>query len=395
VAYSYWPALNADNTRLFVQCGGQPTLFQVNLQTGSIQSLGPAFQAVQLWWEGTARFILYDFGNHTFVVLKDLLTDPAYTGFWGSSGTYLWQMSLSANEERFAATVRESGSGTELGAVIWDASTGQVWNYRIPSGEALDEVQIDRSGSYLVIKLLGRRWQVWKLSDSSPSAVMADGPGHSDNGDALLYQGHGSSLTSRPLDPPGSPAAVYAAPQVEGKVNGYADAHTSALALDGWVYYGTHTTVAGGGLVTSWTPHAGSVYRLDYNEEIAARPYKRLPEIVRMGRIELEQQGQIPTGPGQWFLDSSGILYVWNPSGEDPNAVNMIAYDWRPTHEEIVRVREDGSAIERLAHHHSHVDSYGEMPRGSISYDGRYFVFNSNWGGQNRIDVYAVDVTAP
>ncbi len=162
------------------------------------------------------------------------------------------------------------------------------------------------------------------------------------------------------------------------------------------MYYGTYTTSIAGGLDTQWTLHSGSIYKLDYNVELAApRTYKRLPEVVRMGRTELAKQNGIPSGPGQWFLDSSGILYVWNPNGEDPNSVTMIAYDWRPTHEEIVRVREDGSGIERLAHHHSHVISYGDMPRGSISYDGRYFVFNSNWGGQNRVDIYAVEVAAP
>jgi hypothetical protein len=86
------------------------------------------------------------------------------------------------------------------------------------------------------------------------------------------------------------------------------------------------------------------------------------------------------------------MLYVWNPNGEDPNDVEMVAFDWRPIHDEIVRVREDGSQVERLAHHHSYYISYGDTPRASVSYDGKYVVFNSNWAGSGRTDVYAVEV---
>jgi hypothetical protein len=112
-----------------------------------------------------------------------------------------------------------------------------------------------------------------------------------------------------------------------------------------------------------------------------------------MGRTALQRVSQIPTGPGEWFLDGS-TLYVWNPGGEDPNTVSMIVFDWRPTHEELVRVRLDGSEIQRLAHHRSHVLDYGDQPRANVSFDGRYYVFSSNWGGRDRVDVYAVEIAA-
>jgi hypothetical protein len=68
----------------------------------------------------------------------------------------------------------------------------------------------------------------------------------------------------------------------------------------------------------------------------------------------------------------------------------MLAFDWRPTTQELVRVRLDGSAIERLAHHRSNVISYSDQPKANVSYDGSYYVFTSNWGGQSRVDVYVV-----
>ncbi len=408
-AYSYWAALNVDNTRLLANCASVPTIFQVDLANGTVVSLGAAFQAVQMWWEGTiwsrsaatlaygiygstsnARLLVYDFGNHTYTVLKDLKLDSRFTGVWGTSN-YLWQLSADTAQTRFAATVRQSG-GTEVGGVVWDRSTDQVWNYRLPSGEALDEVQIDRTGRYLVIKLLGRKWQVWRLSDPSPSAVMLSGPGHSDNGAGLLFQGHGRGLNMRTLDPPSGQIGIYSSALVDGKSNPYADAHTSVLASGGWVHFTTYTDDVGGAVHVPWVQHSGAIYKLDWNQEMTAWPTKRPPDVVRMGRTALTRVTQIPTAPGQWYLDASNFLYVWNPGGEPPGSVKMIVFDWRPIHEEIVRVRQDGSVIERLAHHYSHVEDYGSMPRAAASYDGRYVVFNSNWAGGSRIDVYAVQV---
>jgi len=413
-AYSYWAALNVDDTRLLADCDGVPTIFQVDLASGTVVSLGPAFQATPLWWEGTiwsrssrtiaygvyastgnARLLAYDFGNQTYTILKDLHTDTRFTNVFGSS-SYLWQLSADTAQKRFAATVKATSSGNELGAVVWDRTTDQIWTYALPSGQALDEVQVDHTGRYLVMKLDGRQWQVWRLTDPSPGPVMADGPGHSDNGDAVLFQGHGNGLTVRTLDPPGGAVQIFAAARVDGKTNPYADAHASVLAADGWVYFSTYTDASSGGPYAPWSLYSGAIYKLDYNQELLLRPQKRLPEVVRMGRTLLTRVSQIPTAPGQWYLDATNQLYVWNPNQADPRTSSMVVFDWRPIHEEIVRVSTDGSRLERLAHHYSHIGNevtdYGTIPFGSVSYDGRYVVFNSNWGGGGRVDVYAVQV---
>src|SRR5204862_959677 len=120
---------------------------------------------------GNAQLLAYDIGNQTYTVLKDLHTDTRFTSVFGAS-TYLWQLSADTAQNRFAATVKASGSGNELGAVVWDRASNQVWSYALQSGQGLDEVQLDHTGRYLVIKLLGRQWQVWRLTDPAPSAVM-------------------------------------------------------------------------------------------------------------------------------------------------------------------------------------------------------------------------------
>lgn len=411
-AYSYWSALNADNSILLAYCGS-PTLFRIDWAVGSVHSLGAAFQSVQLYWEGfiwnrsnpavgvgvlastsQAQLIEYDVAAHTHRVIKHFQQDSRFTSLFGSSSAYLWQLSASEDQHRYAATVR-SGSYQPLGLVVYDVTTDEVWAYTIPSGETLDEGQLDKTGRYLVIKLNGRKWQVWDLTQPSAGPVKTDGPGHSDNGASVLFQGHGRGLYQRELGTAENEGPLYAAPLVEGKSNGYADAHTSALAGDGYVYWSTYTSAepgTGGPVSINWVSDGGETWRVDYNEEIAAKPYKRMPEVVRMGQHALRQVGSLPLARGDWHLTSAGVLYVRNPDGSDPNTRNMVAFDWRPIHEEVVGVRTDGTGLVRLAHHHAHIYNYNSTPRAAVSYDGGYVVFTSNWGGRSRNDVFAVRV---
>ena len=63
-----------------------------------------------------------------------------------------------------------------------------------------------------------------------------------------------------------------------------------------------------------------------------------------------------------------------------------------PFDNEIVQVATDGSdRVRRIAHHRSLVGIYEDQPKASISRDGRYVAFTSNWGVVNgRRDVYIV-----
>jgi hypothetical protein len=62
-------------------------------------------------------------------------------------------------------------------------------------------------------------------------------------------------------------------------------------------------------------------------------------------------------------------------------------------HNEIIQVATDGSEqVRRLAHHHSLISDYWDMPRANISRDGCFVAFTSNWGGGRR-DVYVVDLS--
>lgn len=82
---------------------------------------------------------------------------------------------------------------------------------------------------------------------------------------------------------------------------------------------------------------------------------------------------------GDWFIVST---YSQNDPSLPPPGSGMRYRD------EILRVRLDGSRVERLAHHWSRAyDSYSFQPKASISNDGSRLVFSSNYRRQEKGDV--------
>ncbi|MEN3333255.1 MAG: hypothetical protein V7641_2620 [Blastocatellia bacterium] len=60
---------------------------------------------------------------------------------------------------------------------------------------------------------------------------------------------------------------------------------------------------------------------------------------------------------------------------------------------ELLLVATDGSGrVRRLAHHHSVMRNYADMPRANLSRDGRFAAFTSNWGSSSRRDVFVVRI---
>ncbi|OLC56043.1 MAG: hypothetical protein AUH92_00880 [Acidobacteria bacterium 13_1_40CM_4_69_4] len=99
--------------------------------------------------------------------------------------------------------------------------------------------------------------------------------------------------------------------------------------------------------------------------------------------------------------DRSGFAIVSTYAPGDPDPL----HGWRAYTNEILRVSLDGSEVRRLAHHRSRpFNTYGWMPRASVSRDGSRVVFSSNYGLQAILgypyyysDAYLIDLsrTAP
>lgn len=127
----------------------------------------------------------YNAATHAYSVVHDFAPDlPA--------GHHLWQMSRSMDDNVFAFTQRNAAD-YGVGFLVYRRSTNQVI-YRRATTE-IDEVQIDKSGRYLVYKT-GRPGQgvvdveIIDLLDGSVE-LLTDGapdyaPGHSDNGNGNI-----------------------------------------------------------------------------------------------------------------------------------------------------------------------------------------------------------------
>jgi hypothetical protein len=67
----------------------------------------------------------------------------------------------------------------------------------------------------------------------------------------------------------------------------------------------------------------------------------------------------------------------------------------RPYQDEIFQVWTDGSSmikVRRLAHHRSAHNSYWTQPRAASSHDGKFVMFDSNWDGSGRLDVFILKI---
>lgn len=258
-AYSYWTALNADNSMLFGYTG-EPTLWDVEFRdtTVAVTNQRPAFSGgVQLYWEGffwsrsnpdegwgtlsttsNSRLYRYDMATQTPTLIKDFDADSRFSSMFGS-GVYLWQLQTGHLQERFAASVRNS-SGTVVGVVVWDRTTDDLWTYETPAGEAIDEAHVSNHERYVYIILEGRQSQILDLSDGSLSPILDRSAGHPDMLDTEAIHAGDNGALGYSLVSPYDTRTIFDWP--DRTVPG--NEHTSTIR-HGWIYssvYGTDGT---------------------------------------------------------------------------------------------------------------------------------------------------------
>jgi len=196
--YSYWPAFNKDNTHLlvyditnnaqyvqhfdatnFLLVGSRSALFPTNPPGG-----GSCRQDDAIWSGVTPTLIYaheglriwsYNVDSATWTLIKD------FTGA-GLAGnpTSLWQMHRSMDDNVFSFTQRTSGY---VGYAAWKRDTNQL---KVNVADTtFDEVQVDKSGRYLLAKLGNSTDKVYDMQLGT-TETLTDGapdyaPGHSDN----------------------------------------------------------------------------------------------------------------------------------------------------------------------------------------------------------------------
>lgn len=296
-AYSYWPTFNKDATRLWVPAENGSTSailvnFDPNTYTLTSKELPPAlpgggyFHPEVAIWSGTDPAVLYGLQSvgrklwaynaaaRSYVLVHDFTPDlPA--------GHYLWQMSRSLDDDVFAFTQKDA-SYANVGFLVYRRSTNQVIYRRATSD--IDEVQIDKSGRYLLYKtgqqgmdqievevvdlVLGT---VEPLLDDAPDYA----PGHSDNGNGMAVGADNwlNRITFRHLATPHAVRAVFNLNNMWD--NGY---HISQLADDeSWTLASFYGPAASGlfrrELVQIATDGSQRVRRLAHHRSLSADYY--------------------------------------------------------------------------------------------------------------------------
>lgn len=110
------------------------------------------------------------------------------------------------------------------------------------------------------------------------------------------------------------------------------------------------------------------------------------------------------------FKDANGVLDWSNDQhtslyADDESWVTIGLYDESDAHDtgafenEIMQIAMDGSQrIRRLFHHRSRIDSktettgYWAVPKPTISKDGKFIAFTSNWGNSGRYDLFIAKI---
>lgn len=87
-----------------------------------------------------------------------------------------------------------------------------------------------------------------------------------------------------------------------------------------------------------------------------------------------------------------GWVYLSTYAWEDPDPADT----WHPYSNEIVRIRADGSVVERLVHHRSRANRYWRTSRAAVSMDGTKLVFASDFRLDGRppdyVDTYMINI---
>lgn len=110
------------------------------------------------------------------------------------------------------------------------------------------------------------------------------------------------------------------------------------------------------------------------------------------------------------FKDANGVLDWSNDQhtslyADDESWVTIGLYDESDAHDtgafenEVMQIAMDGSQrIRRLFHHRSQIDNktattgYWAVPKPTISKDGRFIAFTSNWGNSGRYDLFIAKI---
>ena len=218
--YSYWPTFNADSTRLMAACTvhvqtwyeyyavfykinpsnlklSGKTVLSGNYASGIWSGLKPDTMLV-LNSALPTGFSELNVASGTLTPIKDIGTMLP--------GEYIWQWHRSIDDDVFSWTRRSLKDYSQIGYAVWRRSTNTL--LLSVANTVFDEVQLDKSGRYLVVKQpFGSaaanqiEGEIIDLSTGKKTSLINCAPGfnlgHSDNGTGIQVGGENCTPSFR------------------------------------------------------------------------------------------------------------------------------------------------------------------------------------------------------
>jgi hypothetical protein len=331
VQYSYWPVFNGNCTLIHVKgtyAGVSRSVFfpfdpatsaagtPIVVQAPPLQ--GFLLDRSDMIWSGISpdhiyghnevhRLWAYDVTSQQYTMIKDFSSSLLLSGD-------LAQMSKSLDDQVFAFTLTDA-LGEPAGYLAWHRGRDQILVRKEVTN--LNEVQVDKSGRYLIVVYLDRLDEIFDLAPSTPTLI------------ATFTKASGNAF----------------------------------------VHYDTGL----GTLFHDYDPTKGLVFS-----------HLATPTVL---------QQMIP---GFWSYLTQSDHFSMQADNEGWALSSRYSISGGPVlnpfDNEIVQIATDGSdRVRRIAHHRSLVSVYEDQPKASMSRDGRYVAFTSNWGQVGgRRDVYII-----
>ena len=355
--YSHWPTFNSNNTRLLIRKGvtGQAILKEFDpvnfrLSAGSTtlpDSLpgggGPSWES-SIWsnidpniiytfsgyYYGGMKLYSYNVQTKAFTLIKDL-------SYLGQSQDYLKQMYMSKDDDTFCWLQHRAGvnDGQPIGYIVYRRSSDRVLYHNSALGYVggINEVHVDKSGKWLHIVI------PTKQADGTGTRVMN------------LETGQTQAFVKEVDHTPG-----------HGDL-------------------GTETIIG-------FDNYEGAISK------------RRLDKIHAHTIVLRFQTLQKKT---DWTNDFHGTMLAddesWMTIGTYDETNDPVLVESGIFEDEIMQVSLDGSQrIRRLCHTRSSYDGktetsgYWSTPKPTVSKDGKYIAFTSNWEKSGRYDLFVVKV---
>lgn len=350
-AYSYWPCMNKSSTRLYVMQTSNlgPTLYDFDTLSFAISNKRAAFASVcpsgygpdvesAIWSDLDPDLIFvhdrnmhiysYNVVTNTYTLVKDL------TGSF-SAGSHTRQMNKNHTDDDVFTFTLQDASWNVAGVFAWRKSSDQLYTYSIAGA---DECQSVRAGKYLVVKT-GNSGQyvveskIIEFATGTVKDLFDGGPANPNTPGPYWGPGHGDHGSG------------------------------TVMGNDNW-----NNRFLGRRCANADSFYVVHDWQGDWSQDYHAS-----------GLSDDESR----------ILLSTYVAGSLSSQGYFKNEIFLVSTDGK-------------DSVLRIAHHHSDYvadynangggSAYWSSPKGSISKNGKWVTFTSNWGSVSRRDVFVAKV---